>query len=149
MAYLSDDDEGIAVTYTPRYSITTDIPLHWLSGSSAYLYDVWDVGSILRYRDVWHALEAQDLEREMFDPIEMPHVGISWHARRVAYLVDHPDEWAPVLVNANDNFPLVDGHHRYAAAVYLRHETIRGVVYGEGAQSFATDGPSLSTWAWR
>lgn len=50
-----------------------------------------------------------------------------WHIRRILYFINHPDKITPLQIDnecINDNIlpipTIVDGNHRYLAAIYLK-----------------------------
>ena len=55
--------------------------------------------------------------------------GYTWtrqtHIDRIAYLAENPDEWEPIELTNRADWPVYDGHHRLAAAVYLGIESVK------------------------
>jgi hypothetical protein len=94
----------------------------------------WRLKRAVSERDIRCALERDDLVAEPYDTTTgvVPH---RWHAGRIAYLVKHG--WSdPIEVKVVDttDWPLttiINGSHRFRAAVYRGDEHINFKVRGD------------------
>ena len=116
-----------------------ELPLKGLDPWTPFEYYPWDL-TLEQLRkvsaDTWESpltrAEIQTAITEC-DLIRTPFPGGGWtreqHVQRVAYLVQHVDR-TPILIDLGfeedtEEWPIYDGHHRLAAAVFRGDTTIQ------------------------
>lgn len=103
-----------------RDTPTFHIPVGRLvEGCNPLDVDVWGRGVVSRER-VRECIENRWFESEYVAMGVRNQVDPDWDNRRIAYLVEYPDDW-PMFVEVigdDGSFEIADGWHRLAAAVY-------------------------------
>jgi len=109
--------------------------------------DIWETDGPISQEEVAEALEQDRLAPEPFDPVDWTQPR-EYHVERIAYLVRHGwedpiemDLGIPTLQYV-PLWPIEDGHHRFAAALYRGDDTILVDAAGETdwIESFKPDG---------
>lgn len=115
------------------------VPIDLLMDYSPFEGCVWlDQKDPLTVEDIAYALEARRIDSSPYSSGRGDPGRPGYHAERVAYLVQHPSK-DPILIDvgigchalgAYINWPIVDGHHRLAAAIYRGDAHIAAYMVG-------------------
>jgi len=86
---------------------------------SCFNDDVWECGGIIKKKDIKLAIAKKDfIDSYATDSDKNSFWSLEDHIKRIAYLVVHPSNEPLELDFSLEGAYLLDGNHRFAAAIY-------------------------------